>query len=274
MMSGGSAMRSARELAKPPVVRRAFYPRTHDRRVRPVESRLRIPRSMRVLAIDCSTEWLAVAAGDETACVERREHAGQLHSQRVLPLVDELLRERGWPLRSLDGIAFGAGPGSFTGIRIACGVVQGLALGASLPVVPVATLEALAQTAGARHRAARVFTCLDARMREVYVAAYVRDRKGWTVAQQPSVTKPEDVALPAGEWFGAGEGLRTYPSLVTSLALEGHDPAIAPSAQAIVELALPRLAAGEAVDAAHALPLYVRHRVALTSDERAAGARL
>jgi tRNA threonylcarbamoyladenosine biosynthesis protein TsaB len=229
---------------------------------------------MRVLAIDCSTEWLAVAAGDEAACVERREHAGQLHSQRVLPLVDALLRERGWTLRALDGIAFGAGPGSFTGIRIACGVVQGLALGASLPVVPIATLEALAQAAYTRHGATRVFTCLDARMREVYVAAYVRHGGAWSVFQPPGVMKPEEVALAAGNWFGAGEGLHAYPGLATSLRLSGHDPTIAPSAQAIVELALPRLAAGEGVDAAHALPLYVRHRVALTSDERAAGVRL
>ena len=229
---------------------------------------------MRILAIDCSTEWLSVAASDESACIERREHAGQLHSQRVLPLVDELLQERGWTLQALDGIAFGAGPGSFTGVRIACGVVQGLALGASLPVVPVATLEALAQTAFTRHGVTRVFACLDARMREVYIAAYAREAGTWSNLQPPEVRKPDDVTLPSGAWFGAGEGLQAYPELATSLRLAGHDATIAPSARAIAELAMPRLAAGQGVDAAHALPLYVRHRVALTSDERAAGVRL
>ena len=109
---------------------------------------------MRVLAIDCSTEWLAVALGDASGFHERREHAGQTHSERVLPLVDALLVEVGWKLEDLGGIAFGAGPGSFTGVRIACGVVQGLALGRGLPVAAVPTLEAIAQDAHRAHGAA------------------------------------------------------------------------------------------------------------------------
>jgi len=231
---------------------------------------------MRVLAIDCSTEWLSVAAGDASETIERREHAGQSHSQRVLPLVDELLAGRGWRLHELDGIAFGAGPGSFTGVRIACGVAQGLALGASLRVVPVATLEALAHSARRLHgvAASRVLACLDARMREIYVAAYEHDGDRWRVAKAPDVLEPDELMPLAGTWFGAGEGYAAYPELAARLRLAAIDATLAPSARAMVELAMPRLQAGESVDAAHALPLYVRHRVALTAAERAAGAKL
>jgi tRNA threonylcarbamoyladenosine biosynthesis protein TsaB len=229
---------------------------------------------MRVLAIDCSTEWLAVAAGDEESSVERRELAGQSHSRRALPLVNLLLSERGWKLGDLDGIAFGAGPGSFTGVRIACGIAQGLALGANLPVVPVSTLEAIAQAAWRKHGEKRVVACLDARMREVYVAAYQRRGTGWTEFVAPMVRKPDEVVVSGSDWFGAGEGFAAYPALADRISLRGLDATILPTASAILESAVPRLAAGLGVDAAHALPLYVRHRVALTSVERAAGARL
>ena len=229
---------------------------------------------MRVLAIDCSTAWLSVAAGDATRCVERHELAGQSHSQLAIPRIDAVLAEQAWQVRDLDAIAFGAGPGSFTGVRIACGIAQGLALGASRPVVPVATLEALAQQAFRRHAATRVCACLDARMSEVYVGTYEREGDRWREVQSPAVLKPDDVTLPPGEWFGAGEGFAAYPDLAQRLALRAVDAILTPSASAIIELAVPRLAAGEAVDAAHALPLYVRHRVALTSAERAAGLRL
>jgi tRNA threonylcarbamoyladenosine biosynthesis protein TsaB len=229
---------------------------------------------MRVLAIECSTEWLAVAAGDAAACCELREHALQSHSSRVLPLVDALLAELGWRLASLDAIAFGAGPGSFTGIRIACGIAQGLALGADRPVIPVGTLEALAQDAYRVHGAARVLACLDARMREVYVGAYERKGDRWSEVAPPAVAKPGAVVAPDGAWFGAGTGFAAYPELVTQLAAAGVDATLVPSARSIVQLAIPRLAAGQGVDAAHALPLYVRHRVALTTAERAGGATL
>lgn len=229
---------------------------------------------MRVLAIESSTEWLSVAAGDESSLRERREHAGQTHSERVLALVESLLDECGWLLEDLDGIAFGAGPGSFTGVRIACGVAQGLALGVSKPVVPVPTLEALAQEAARVHGATRVFACLDARMREVYVAAYERAADAWREVVAPSVAKPADVTAPDGQWFGAGAGFKAYKELATRLGIRSVDDELIPSARAVAELALPRLAAGAALDPADALPLYVRHRVALTTAERAAGGTL
>jgi tRNA threonylcarbamoyladenosine biosynthesis protein TsaB len=229
---------------------------------------------MRVLAIDCSTEWLAVALGDASGFHERREHAGQTHSERVLPLVDALLVEVDWKLADLGGIAFGAGPGSFTGVRIACGVAQGLALGRGLPVAAVPTLEAIAHDAHRAHGATRVFACTDARMKEVYVAAYERADARWREVLVPAVVGPAEVALPAGRWFGAGDGLAVHPALAECCGFSGVDATIRPSAGAIGELGRARLMAGQGTAPAEALPLYVRHRVALTSAERAAGARL
>ncbi len=244
---------------------------------RPVESRFLVQQSrrrMRVLAIESSTDVLSVAAGGDGPVAGRAERAGQAHSERALPLVDEVLGELGWTLADVDGIAFGAGPGSFTGVRIACGVAQGLALGTGRPVVPVGTLEALAEEAHAAHRATRVAACLDARMHEVYVAAFERVGTAWHAVAAPAVLKPGDVAFPPGRWFGAGDGFAVDPALAASAALEAVDAALVPTARAVLRLGRARLARGEGGAAEHALPLYVRHRVALTSAERAAGARL
>jgi len=232
---------------------------------------------MKVLAFDTSTNWLTVACGDGTSWHVRGEPAGQAHSERILPLVEEVLTEAAWSLAALYGIAFGAGPGSFTGVRVACGVAQGLAFGATLPVVPVPTLAALAQAAWRAHGARRVFACLDARMREVYVAAYERVGDRWRERLVPAVLSPAAAALPSGDvadWFGTGDGFAVYPELAGRLALDVVDGSAVPDARAVGELAIPRLAAGEGAQAGDALPLYVRHRIALTSAERAAGLRL
>jgi tRNA threonylcarbamoyladenosine biosynthesis protein TsaB len=229
---------------------------------------------MRILALDSSTDWLSVALGDGDAWLERGERAGTAASMRALPLVSGLLDEAGAKLTELDGIAFGAGPGSFTGVRIACGLAQGLALGAGIPVIGVPTLEALAQAEWRAQGAQAVFACLDARMREVYVAAYRRASSGWACVVAPAVQKPDDVARPEGDWHGCGDGFAAYPALARRLALASVDASAVPSARAIGELAAPRFAAGEGVAAALAEPLYVRHRVALTTRERDAGMRL
>ncbi len=229
---------------------------------------------MKILALDSSTVWLSVAVCDGSRVAAREERAGNANSERVLPLVDAVLAASGLRLADLDAIAFGAGPGAFTGVRIACGVAQGLALGRGCPVLAVSTLEALAQEAWRVHGAQRVLACLDARMREVYVAAYERTGAHWREARPPAVLQPSAVAVPGAGWFGAGDGYAAYPSLVAATQLAEVDASLRPAARAIAELALPRLAAGEGVAANAALPLYVRHRVALTSAERAAGQRL
>lgn len=230
---------------------------------------------MRILAIDASTEWCSVAVGGGARWHVRDEHARETHSERLLPMVRSALAEAGWTLSALDGIAFGAGPGSFTGVRIGCGVAQGLALGADLPVVPVPTLAAIAQDVWRERGEARVFACLDARMREVYLAAYTRDGEVWRTVGAPAVLAPSEMRAPSGgAWFGAGNGFAAYPMLAAQLEMAGVDAGARPTARAVGELALPRLAAGEGVSAAEALPLYVRHRVALTVAERDAGLRL
>jgi tRNA threonylcarbamoyladenosine biosynthesis protein TsaB len=231
---------------------------------------------MRILAFDASTEACAAALYDGARWLERAEHVGSRHSERLLPMVQALLADAGLSLRGLDGIAFGAGPGSFTGLRIACGVAQGFALGADLPVVGVGTLEAMAEAARRAHGWTRVATALDARMREVYFAAFEREAAIWRARVEPCVISAETAALPAGGWSGAGNGFAAYPALHEHLAgaLIECDEGTLPTATAIGELALPRFAAGEAVSAHEASPLYVRHRVALTSAERDAGQRL
>ena len=229
---------------------------------------------MRILAIDTSTEICAVALGDGLAWDERSVVAGHRHSELLLPMIRGLLDDHDTALAQLDGLAFGAGPGAFTGLRIACGVAQGLALGAGLPLIGVSTLEALAETARQRHAATEVIAALDARAQEVYVAAYRHDGVRWHEVVAPAVVAPLAVTLPDGVgWTGVGSGFAAYPALRERClpALASWEPALFPTATAIGTLALPRLAAGEGVAARDAAPIYLRHKVALTSAERAVG---
>src|SRR5438093_3743964 len=220
---------------------------------------------MQILALDASTDVCAVALGDGAHWAERAENAGQRHSELLLPMVQALLAEARLDLAALDGIAFGAGPGSFTGLRIACGVAQGLALGASLPLMGIATLEAMAQASYDRHGSERVIAALDARMQEVYIAAYQHEDNGWRAIVEPAVTPPREAPMPpGGGWSGAGNGFATYPLLSEQLgtAVMACDVTVLPTATAIGVLALSRFAGGEGVAAREAAPLYVRHRVA------------
>ena len=230
---------------------------------------------MRILALDTSTEWCSVAVGEHGSWCVRSERVGQSHSERLLPMVGAALAEAQWAVAGLDGIAFGCGPGAFTGIRIGCAVAQGLGLALDRPVLGVPTLEAIAAEDGG----AGVICCLDARMREVYVATYRRTAAGLAEVAAPAVLAPAAVKPPAGEpppggWVGAGPGFAAYPTLAAGLGLARVNADALPTAVAIATLALPRFAAGRGVPAAQALPLYVRQRVALTSAERAAGAVL
>lgn len=231
---------------------------------------------MNLLAFDTSTSWLSVAVARGADVIEHEEEAGTSHSSRLVPTIDRLLGEAALSLHDLDAIAFGAGPGAFTGVRIACGVAQGLGLGADVRLVPVSTLEAVAQSAWRTHGTQRVLACLDARMREVYVAAFERRDEGWHAVMPEAVLPPSQVSAPepASAWFGAGDGFAAYADLASTLRLVGCDATIRPRARALLDLASARIARGDTVDAADALPLYVRHRVALTTAERDAGARM
>jgi tRNA threonylcarbamoyladenosine biosynthesis protein TsaB len=223
---------------------------------------------MKLLVLDTSTEYCSAALWLEGRVLAFRVLAEQRHSSLLLPMVDELLREAGLTLRQLDGIGYGAGPGSFTGLRIACAVTQGLAFGADLPVVGVSTLESIAQQTGA----GQVLTVLDARMAEVYWAAYRRDGEGWQAVSEPQLALPESVAVPAGgEWVGAGNGFAALGAVLRprlAAALVRIDDALMPDAAAMAPLAARAFERGEGMDAALAAPIYLRDKVALTVDER------
>lgn len=223
---------------------------------------------MRILALDTSTEYCSVALWRDGVVVERSELAGQKHSELLIAMLDGLLNEAGVKLAQLDGLAFGKGPGSFTGVRIACGVAQGLALGANLPVAGVCTLLALAESCGKT----RVIAALDARMGEIYHAAYERSGDIWATVSEPCLCKPEATpAVPGADWFGAGSGFAAHGAALQArygAALRGADGAAVPQAAAIAALGAAQIARGAGADAAEALPLYLRDKVALKTSER------
>jgi tRNA threonylcarbamoyladenosine biosynthesis protein TsaB len=222
-----------------------------------------------LLAIDTSTDSCSVAASRGEALFSRSEPALQRQAERVLGMVEALLEEAHLGLDQIEGIAYGEGPGSFTGLRIAAGVTQGLALARGVGVVGVGSLLALAQECDAD----KVVACIDAHMGEVYHAAYARTGSGWDEVSAPGVYKPEAVPVPPGRgWTGCGDGFAAYRE---RLAARFGDrvaeirAGAAPSARAVLELAMPRFAAGEAKDAASAVPVYLRDKVALKTGERA-----
>jgi len=247
----------------------------------------------RFLAIESSTDRLSVALGTGSADDPVWSHTGAGGAQAsrdLLPAVQRLLQEAGWALTDLTAIAFGRGPGAFTGLRTACAVAQGLAYGArddhrphGLPVLPIDTLLALAEAARAAQERAgplRAVAALDARMDELYVAAYDHDGAGWTPVAPARLCAPDDfggwlrgatVAADAGTLL-AGNAWTAYGARLGTLPAPGVDAL--PDAAALLRLAPRHWALGEAVPAAAALPLYVRDQVARTTAEREALAAL
>ncbi|QCB47940.1 tRNA (adenosine(37)-N6)-threonylcarbamoyltransferase complex dimerization subunit type 1 TsaB [Hydrogenophaga sp. PAMC20947] len=263
---------------------------------------LRTPAHHRLLALETSTDQLSVAvgAGGEGGQVAEYNGPGAAQSSmHLLPSVQRLLTQVGWPLASLDAIVVARGPGSFTGLRTACAVAQGLAYGAQaaservaeqggLPVLPVDTLLALGEEARFRHAAAGgapvgwVAAGLDARMGEMYVALYACGPEGLSPepVQAPRLCAPPDwlgsvqsslppgMALTPGEVLWAGNAFQVYPEPLAGLP--GPRVEALPTAAALLRLAPRLLAAGAAVAAADTLPVYVRDKVARTTDEREA----
>ena len=223
---------------------------------------------MNILALDTSTAFCSVALWLDGAIHERETVAGQTHSSLLLGMVDELLAAQALALRDLDGIAFGEGPGSFTGLRIACGVVQGLAFGAGLPVVGVGTLLAMAAGSGSQ----RVVCCLDARVREIYHAAYECDAGELRAVHKPSLCAPAAVPeLPGTGWLAAGSAFAVYRSVLEDRyagRLRSIEPDRYPRARDIAALAVPRFSSGDTLSAQDAAPVYLREKVALRIDEQ------
>jgi tRNA threonylcarbamoyladenosine biosynthesis protein TsaB len=222
---------------------------------------------MKLLALDTSTEACSVALLLDGVTHARYELAPGAHSRLVLPMIESLFAETGLRLRDLDALAFGRGPGSFTGVRIAAGVVQGLAFGADLPVVPVSTLAAVAQGALALHRADHVLAALDARMHEVYWGAYEVGADGvMRAVQNEAVVAPGQVMVPARDhWYGAGPGWGPYRDALTARVgarLAGCDATLFPRAAFMLPIAAAEFVRGAVVPAELALPVYLRDQVA------------
>ena len=222
-------------------------------------------RRMNLLAIETSTELGSIAVWRDGEVLRRHCPVGVSHSETLLPLIQATMREAGLRFADLQALAFAAGPGSFTGLRVACGVAQGLAVAHELPVIPVGTLDAMALASAGQ----RVIVALDARMGEVYYALFA---DGMPLA--PVVLcRPSEASLPdSADWLACGNGLAAYPELRDRLAscVQAWQPELMPDAGAVARLAAACLGRGETVDAADAAPLYVRNKVALTVAERLA----
>jgi tRNA threonylcarbamoyladenosine biosynthesis protein TsaB len=225
---------------------------------------------VKILALDTATENCSAALWIDGNLVQRELEAERGHAELILGMIDELLRESATQLADLDAIAFGRGPGSFTGVRLAASVTQGLAFGAGVPVVPISDLRAVAQRAAEDNVASqRVLVCNDARMQEVYWACFERGQDGlmFPVGIE-RVSKPSDVQLP-GEWAakqtdGVGRGFAAYTDLRVNLSdrLTRIDDALLPGAREIATLAVADVRAGRVHAPEAAIPVYIRNEVA------------
>lgn len=216
-----------------------------------------------LLAFDTATEACSVALLHQGRITSHYEVIPRLHAQRLLPMIQQLMAEAGLALSAVDAIAFGRGPGAFTGVRIAVGVVQGLAFALDRPVLPVSNLAAIAQRALREEGASQVAVAIDARMDEVYWGCYQAQEGVMSLLGWEAVLAPESVSLPrgaVGHWFGAGTGWGYSARM--PVTVQGHNAVLLPHAEDIVRLAFPSWQRGEAVVADEAQPVYLRDKVA------------
>jgi tRNA threonylcarbamoyladenosine biosynthesis protein TsaB len=222
---------------------------------------------MNVLAIETATEACSAALFLDGRTTSRFVVGEQRHTHLILPMCDELIREAGIALSALDAVAFGRGPGSFTGVRISAGVAQGIAFAHDLPVVPVSTLAVLAQEAMTELEQSNILVALDARMNEVYWGIYQRDERGLAQCMvEECVIAPHRINLPTrGGWYGVGSGWRVYAHELTQRvgnSLSAADGNALPKAKFMIPLALNACAGHQVVSAEQALPVYLRDWVA------------
>ncbi len=221
-----------------------------------------------LIAIETSTDLASVALLKHGRISVQVASGTTTHSQSILPMIQQLLHDAGIRLTQCDAIAFGAGPGSFTGVRTACGVAQGLAFGADLPVLAINTLEAMAQACHDVTGAVGVLPILDARMGEVYWAQYDFSKE-LALVIPPCLSGPEGV-LPQGKVTACGNGLLAHAAQFAGRAfVDDARPDLMPHAAQIARLAQRALVSGLQVAARDAQPVYLRNQVALTTAERA-----
>ena len=226
-------------------------------------------KNITLLALDTSTESCSVALWHKGEKTHLDELAQRTHTKRILPMVDELLANSGINLKQVDALAFGRGPGSFTGVRVGAGIAQGLALGADLPVIAVSNLTAMAQTAFELHQAENVAAAIDARMNEVYFSQVKREKVRselgeffqWNPVIEEQVCQPEKVLEQFSDLsaYRVGTGWTAYPQFKEN-GLEGSD-IILPSAQYMLELALTDYAQNKVISALEIEPVYLRNEV-------------
>ena len=225
---------------------------------------------MNILVIDTATEACSVALEINEQIFKRFEICPQQHSQRILPMIDDVLKEAKVTLQDLDYLAFGRGPGSFTGVRIATGVLQGLALGTGLQVVGISTLAAMAQQAYALNDSVKVTAAIDARMSEVYFGQYQLQQNAMTLIGAEQVLPPDQgaVLLSGGsnlsantEMVGVGTGWNAYEELNATAQIEVLNDVLYPNALYMLPLAKALIADGQAVDVEGIQPVYLRDKV-------------
>jgi len=223
---------------------------------------MRGDKRVKLLAIETATDACSAALSIDGELRERFEIAPRAHTELILPMIDELMAEAGITISQMDAMAFGRGPGAFTGVRIAVGVTQGIAFAVDLPVVPVSTLAALAQ--GTRED--RVLAALDARMDEVYWGAYQRNAAGlMEQVGEECVSPPDEVPCPPGnDWRGAGAGWLAYEARLLACCagqVTSWDGTGFPHAGDVARLGIAGYEAGQGVNAEQALPVYLRDKV-------------
>ncbi len=219
---------------------------------------------MKLLAIETATELCSAALAIDDDCRFQQALAPRQHTALILPMVDQLLQEADIKIQDLDAIAFGQGPGAFTGVRIAISVVQGLAYAHSIPVIPISTLAALAQQFAAQYD--HVAAAMDARIKEVYFGLYQKNQTGLMQAvTTEQVCSPAAIeAVPNAKWFGVGSAWTQYAATLEqklSPHLIGFEATALPCAKEIIELAAPALLKGDTVAVEKALPVYLRDQV-------------
>ncbi len=222
--------------------------------------------TLRILALDTSTEACSVALWDAGEIYTLYEVCPRQHTQRILPQVQQVLAQAAISLHQLDAIAFGRGPGSFTGVRIGVGITQGLALGADLPVMGISTLQTMAQGAWRLTQAKRILAAIDARMGEIYWGQFERTHEGvWLCENERLLTPVQTLSLILslkGIWTHVGTGWQAYPDLIAN-GIELYDGYMPfPQAEDMLPLALQMWNRGEAVSAESAEPVYLRNTVA------------
>jgi len=218
---------------------------------------------MKILAIDTSTHACSAALYQDGEITSIYRVAPRLHGEILLPMIDELLTTADLQLSELDTLAYGCGPGSFTGVRLAASCIQGLAVGANKPVIGVSSLSALAHTFYTQLGYAQLACAFDARMQEVYWGLYQLEAGEWQLQGEEQVIAPNQIKdLPAGQWIGVGDGWDTYADILAdSTGIQQAFPRCYPNAASVAELAISAFKRGEVLAPEQALPTYLRDNV-------------